>query len=334
MKILFDEIRGHSGVTIWTERLCTHLNHTGISAEIRRHPFSSQFIPLSRFSSQIMSENTLQHTNSWCGCAFRTNIPQVVTVHSSVHQPELNRYKTPGQRAYHALIKHYESRSVTGADKVICVSRYTRDLLEKTFGYSDSHVIYNGVDTQVFRPESFPDNSLKFCSDKIRILFVGNLTRLKGADLLPGIMDLLDDRFILMTVHGFRQKMTTLHKRIVCIGTLPESDLMRAYNACDIFLTPSRLEGLSLSTAEAMACGKPVVATNGSSMPEMVIDGRGGFLCTMDVEKNFADNIRYLAEDPELARKMGNFNRQRILDNFTLERMTQEYTKIYHSLAG
>jgi Glycosyltransferase len=104
------------------------------------------------------------------------------------------------------------------------------------------------------------------------------------------------------------------------------------YNYADIFLFPTRLEGFGLSVAEAMACGKPIVTTDCSSMPELVIDGKGGFLCEMDNVKDFADSIRILAEDSGLRRQMGTFNRARVIEKFSLDRMVQEYITVYKKL--
>jgi glycosyltransferase involved in cell wall biosynthesis len=108
--------------------------------------------------------------------------------------------------------------------------------------------------------------------------------------------------------------------------------MVKVYNACDIFLTPSRLEGFGLSVAEAMACGKPVVATNCSSLPELVEDNKGGFLCRVDNLNDFSEKIRYLGENEEERRNMGVFNRERVNQLFTIEKMVNNYIRLYRSL--
>ena len=332
MKIIFDSISDQSGANIWTQRMSKYLKDVRIDTEIRNHSLFYQFIRPFHFRKQTYPDNTVQHTNSWSGWSLKTDLPQVITEHTAVHQSDLDAYKTRGQRAYHAVIRKYEAKSVLCADKVICVSRFSQDCLEKTFGYPDSQVIYNGVDTQVFQPISLLDSPYRMYPDKILILFVGNLTLLKGAELLPRIMDLLDDRFILLTVHGFKQKMKISHKRIINIGTLPEIEMVKIYNACDIFLSPSRLEGFGLSVAEAMACGKPVVSMNCSSLPELVVDGKGGFLCGIDNIREFADHIQYLAGEPDERKRMGRFNREKVEEKFTLEQMVKNYIRVYKLL--
>ena len=99
-------------------------------------------------------------------------------------------------------------------------------------------------------------------------------------------------------------------------------------NLCDILLIPSWLEGMSLSTLEAMACAKPVVAFDCSSFPELIIDGKGGFLPEKDDVNGLVEPIKYLAEDRSVQEKMGQFNREWIFDRFTLPEMEKKYRSL------
>ena len=81
-----------------------------------------------------------------------------------------------------------------------------------------------------------------------------------------------------------------------------------------------------------MACERPIVATNYSSIPELVIDGKGGFLCEMDNVDDFVDKIGILSKDENLRKKMGIFNRKKVLRDFSIEKMGKSYIKIYKDL--
>jgi glycosyltransferase involved in cell wall biosynthesis len=163
------------------------------------------------------------------------------------------------------------------ADAVICVSNFTRKRLKEVYGISDAHVIHNGIDTSVFKPK-VPGNPPRIPEGKTVIFFAGNLSKRKGGDLLPPIMEQLGDRFVLLLATTNDSQKLTPCRTIQNLGNLTPAQLVDTYNRCDIFLSASRLEGFGLSVAEAMACGKPVVATNCSSLPELVVDGKGGFL--------------------------------------------------------
>jgi glycosyltransferase involved in cell wall biosynthesis len=145
-------------------------------------------------------------------------------------------------------------------------------------------------------------------------------------------MDRLGNEYTLLVASGQKQGSVLGCKNIINLGDLRLNQLVAIYNRCDIFLTPSRLEGFGLSVAEAMACEKPVVATNCSSLPELVVDGKGGFLCQMDNVEDFVQKIRYFAADENLRREMGLFNRRRVEEKFTIEKMTKGYIQIYQSL--
>jgi glycosyltransferase involved in cell wall biosynthesis len=142
----------------------------------------------------------------------------------------------------------------------------------------------------------------------------------------------LGEQYILLLATGQRGSSFSNFNNIINIGHLDLAHLVMAYNRCDIFLSASRLEGFGLSVAEAMACGKPVVATNGSSLPELVIEGKAGFLCKMDDVRGFAEKIRYLGENEQERRTMGRFNRERVSELFTTEKMVNNYIRLYRSL--
>jgi len=78
-----------------------------------------------------------------------------------------------------------------------------------------------------------------------------------------------------------------------------------------------------------MACGLSVVATNCSSLPELVDEGKGGFLCGLGDVDDFAAKINLLAENGGLRREMGDYNRTKLEQMFTLRRMVAEYEELF-----
>jgi glycosyltransferase involved in cell wall biosynthesis len=332
MKIAIKQVHGGSGVDIWAENLCSGIRRHGHECSMDIRSGFYQFFPaFVQLTNNRDIEDIIQ-SNTWNGFAFKGEIPLVATEHHVVHDPSYDPYRTLPQRIYHRWIYRCERRSLAVADAVTCVSQYTQKKLEESFGFSDSQVIYNGIDTTVFKPIEQDMHIWNIPHNKTVLFFAGNLSRRKGADLLPSIMKHLGENFVLVIATGQRKTSFSNLDNIINIGHQDLKHLVMAYNRCDIFLSASRLEGFGLSVAEAMACGKPVVATNGSSLPELVIDKKGGFLCRMDDVKDFADKIRHLAADDDLRREMGAFNRHRVEEKFTIEKMTAEYLHLYSSL--
>jgi glycosyltransferase involved in cell wall biosynthesis len=116
------------------------------------------------------------------------------------------------------------------------------------------------------------------------------------------------------------------------LGRIEHADMPAVYQSMDALFMPSVREGFGLCVAEAMACGLPVVACRESAMPELVEAGRGGTLCPVDDVACYADAIRRLADDRVSARRMGEFNRGRIEEQFTQVRMIEEYRALFESV--
>jgi glycosyltransferase involved in cell wall biosynthesis len=333
MKIAIRQVRGNSGTDVWADSLCRGLLRAEHECSVDLLSKVFQFAPvLARLSLDLPSCDIIQG-NSWNAATFKGETPLVVTDHLVVHDPAYDSYRTLPQKIYHRWIYRCEQQSLDAADAVVCVSEDTRDKLEATFGYSDASVIHNGVDIDLFKPVEVNRKTWNVPENKTVLFFAGNLSRRKGADLLPAILKELGEGFILLTTSGNRVQSQNNIPHSRDLGYLNLQMLIDMYNLCDIFLLPSRLEGLSLSTLEAMACAKPVVAFNCSSFPELILDGKGGFLSEKDNVLKMVDSIRYLAEDRSVREKMGKYNRERILDRFTLERMVADYIRVYQSLS-
>ncbi|MEI6610843.1 MAG: glycosyltransferase family 4 protein, partial [Deltaproteobacteria bacterium] len=116
------------------------------------------------------------------------------------------------------------------------------------------------------------------------------------------------------------------------LGRISIEDMPKLYRNCNILLFPSVREGFGLAAAEAMSCGIPVVATDCSSLPELIDDGKGGFLCPLGDVDAFADKIRYLAENSQLRREMGDYNRAKVEKMFTLDRMIGQYKELFEEV--
>lgn len=332
MKIGIHQVRGGSGVDVWAKNLCKGIQFLGHECRLELQSPLFQFIPALAYLLPVVTGYDIIHSNTWNGFVFREKCPLVVTEHHVIHDPAYSPYKTIPQKIYHRWIYHCEQTSLKVADAVTCDCEYTQRKLKEVFGYSDAHLVYVGIDENLFRPNIINRNEQEIPTEKTVLFFAGNLSIRKGADLLPAIMKQLGEDYLLLVASGQKQGSIMGCKNIINLGRLTLQQLVDTYNLCDIFLSSSRLEGFGLSIAEAMACGKPVVATNCTSIPELVVDERGGSLCQMNDVKDFAEKIQFIASDEDLRRAMGLFNRRRVEDMFTIERMTKGYLDIYRSL--
>jgi L-malate glycosyltransferase len=280
----------------------------------------------------------LVHTHAEYGSLFRRKgKPLLITLHhSSVDGNYLASLPLPIRVHHRLLLKSYVREALDIADKVVAVSFHTRSAYHQLFEKDlKIDVIYNGIDPTLFGPAE-----IEFAPTdrRVVIFFSGNHTRRKGFDLLAPVMKRLGDAFVLRYTAGMRRSVSSAMgvldmPNMKCLGHLSEKQLLAEINRADIVFQPSRLEGFGFSILEAMACGKPVVSTNCSAIPELIEHGKGGYLCEPDSVEQMATAIRNLAQSVELRRKMGAHNRQIVLSRFTLEQMASQHLGLYRTLS-
>lgn len=187
------------------------------------------------------------------------------------------------------------------ARKVFFVNKIKADRLYKK--YKNIVWLPNGVDTKTFRPidKSIARKKLKLPLDKKILLSVGSLIPVKNYQLLIKSVALLTKNnhdiccFIIGTGSEKSRlleliKVLSLENSIKIIPHLPNKQLPLWYNACDIYCITSRHESFGITQIEAMACGRPVVATrNGSS--ETIIPNYCGVITKENTVKENTKNI-------------------------------------------
>jgi glycosyltransferase involved in cell wall biosynthesis/GT2 family glycosyltransferase len=106
-------------------------------------------------------------------------------------------------------------------------------------------------------------------------------------------------------------------------------DVRALLDGADIVVLPSRFEGLPLALLEAMAVGRPIVATDVPGTRELVTDGQTGLLVRPDDPDQLANAIRRLLDDPDLARRLGEAGREQVTERFGLDQMVASVGTVY-----
>src|SRR5207253_1333193 len=127
-----------------------------------------------------------------------------------------------------------------------------------------------------------------------------------------------------------RTQAERLGVEVQLLGFLPADELAAAYNAASCLVHVCPVETFGLTVAEAMACGRPVVAVASGALPE-VVDGVG-VLAPPDDPAAFAEAVRALLADPARAAALGAAARDRAVDAFSMERMGREYGEALEAL--
>jgi glycosyltransferase involved in cell wall biosynthesis len=172
------------------------------------------------------------------------------------------------------------------------------------------------------------------------VMTLGRLTHMKGqwhlVDAVPGLMARFPDLAVVLVGDGpLRQ---ALEKRAAALGAVGavrfpghRTDARQLLDAADVFVLPSRHEGMPLVALEAMEAGLPVVATRVIGSEEVVVDGVTGALVRPGDPAALGAALGRLLADPGLRRRQGAAGRCRYLAGFTRARMAADTTAVYES---
>jgi glycosyltransferase involved in cell wall biosynthesis len=227
-----------------------------------------------------------------------------------------------------------EKRVVEACDLVVVGSEFARRQLADSLGARVDHVAVApyGVDARFApRPPRTDLRSRYGLGDEPVVLFFGGLKARKNLLLLLDVWaavarEVPSARLIIAgggpLLQPLRRRAVAagLDDRITFTGYVPEGEKADHFNLAGIFVFPSALEGFGLAVAEAMSSGLPVVASDRGSIPELVVDGEGGFLCDPARPAAFVEALVRLLSDPALRAKQGAANAERVERCFRWER--------------
>jgi len=319
-----------NGAYIVHKRIEEHIHNYEVIPYSPYRTFFPPFLtPLGRFSHAGL----IHTTPDYAFFHARKSIPLIVTFHGYVLDRFMQDYSSVLQNIHcRTDLKIYIKLAVAMADVITAVSQFTANLVKQEMQLTNDRirVIYNGIDLEFFKPQI---NQKKKRAKRINVLFSGKLTRRKGANWLIPIADKLNRNITVNYTSGLQISGNLAnHPQLKCLGTVPYRDMPAVYQDADILLFPTVREGLPLAAVEAMSCGLPVVATNCSSLPELVDHGKGGFLCQLGHVNEFAEKINILSESPLLRHEMGEYNRSKIEEKFTLNRMIKQYRELFEEV--
>lgn len=246
-------------------------------------------------------------------------------------------------------------------DLLITVSHSMAEIIAATHHQPREkiRVIHNGFDTRPFAQAALPIAA----REKLRrtmappegkiLLFAGRLTPAKGlkaffaaAAQVTSSMD--NVRYLVIgesatraaaqMIDGLQRQYATLQPKLKMLGKIPRRQLAMLYQVADVAIVPSIYEPFGYAAAEAMAAGVPVVASNTGGLAEIITHGKTGLLVPTYVDEEgvhhvdaaaLAEAQLTLLRDSSLAIRLGQAGQQRILCDFTLDKMVAETIQAY-----
>ena len=296
----------------------------------------------------------LVHSHTWYAnigghlAKLLHGIPHVMTSHSLEPQ---RPWKAEQLGGGYAVSSWCEQVSIEAADAVIAVSRGMRADILGCYPAVDPdrvHVIHNGIDPALWRPDDARDAPAEFGIDPERpsVAFVGRITRQKGVpDLLRAAASFDPDAQLVLCAGApdtpeIGQEVRDLVAALQAERTgvvwieqmLPPDRLRQILSAATVFVCPSVYEPFGLVNLEAMACGTAVVGTAVGGIPEIVVEEETGLLVPPSEPDAMAAAVNRLVRDTDLAARMGAAGRTRVEDHFTWAAVAQTTAELYRSL--
>jgi alpha-maltose-1-phosphate synthase len=291
------------------------------------------------------------------------DVPHVATVHSL--EPR-RPWKAEQLGGGYALSSFCERIGLEGADAVIAVSEGSKvDILDAYPAIDEARVrvIYNGIDTEEYRPDPGTDVLERLGIDPGRpsVVFVGRITRQKGVPHLVRAAQDFDPAAQLVLCAGAPdtpeigaevaegvERLKAARDGVFWIEQmLPKTDVIQLLSHATVFACPSIYEPLGIVNLEAMACEAAVVASATGGIVEVVVDGDTGFLVPLEqapgsidpvdpegFSRAFAARVNELIADPELAGRMGRAGRARAVERFGWPAIAEQTVAVYREVAG
>ena len=286
-------------------------------------------------------------------------IPHVATVHSL--EP-LRPWKAEQLGGGYALSSFCERTALEAADAIIAVSEgMRRDLLAcyPAIEPGRVEVIYNGVDTEEYRPDDGTDVLERHGIDPEQpsVVFVGRITRQKGVPyLLEAALDFEPQAQLVLCagapdtpeigaeVERLVGRLRAERGNVIWLDRmLPKPEVVQLLSHATVFVCPSIYEPLGIVNLEAMACEAAVVATATGGIVEVVEDGATGLLVPFEPNPDgsqapqdpegfvagIAARVNELLRDPDRARAMGRAGRQRVIERFAWPAIAEQTATLY-----
>jgi len=290
------------------------------------------------------------HDNAGLFYGLRTLQRWGYPVVSTVHHPntidrDIALAQTDGWLARGVIRRWYgfvrmQRRVIRDVDHLITVSRRTRRDIAQEYGIDPDRVdvVYNGIDTERFRPRPEIDR------DPDRLMAVTSarwFRKNKGFELLmdafqivakdrPGLKLILVGSPEEGGATGVELMNRGIADRVVFLEDVSFEKLIKLYARTSVFVVPSLYEGFGLPAAEAMACATPVVVTDAGGLPEVV--GDAGRIVSPHDPEALAEAVGGLLDDPEGRNRLGRRGRRRVVEHFQWSRAARETRQVYRKV--
>ena len=211
---------------------------------------------------------------------------------------------------------------------IVVPSKYIYDLVKQsplTKHFENVHIIPLGIDLDFFNDKIGKKEARKELNlpEKDIVIFLRAQDALKGTKYVVEALEKLEtDKHITVLTCDEKNKLNTIKEKynIVDMGTMDDKQLLYAYNACDMFLMPSKGESFGMMAVEAMACSRPVIVFDNTALPSVTFAPECGVLVENNNSIKLMEAIKHLIDNPEEGEKRGLLGRKIAEENYNIKK--------------
>lgn len=277
------------------------------------------------------------HAAHYAFAATRAGYPTIYTIHGVLPRERRIYTKTLFDRLRYGLLAFYQWRALRRVDRLVAISPYVMG----AYAHIRS-APWVRIDNPV--PQSFFD--LEDHSEPGRVLYAGSIDERKDLLMLlsavdrarqafPGLTLRIAGRATSVDYHGRVKAFVEAHDLqgvVHFLGLLQREALMEEYSLCAILALSSLQESAPMVVIEAMAAGKPVVATHVGGVPDLVAEGETGYIVPAGDAAAMARRLCDLLSDVKLRERMGKRARDVARGRFCVGRVARSYHDLYHKV--
>jgi len=316
------------------------------SGAINRYTLHGEFLFRSLIrSKKLLSQKRIDIVHHMLPAVFNYTFSPVALLVKNLKQPfvfgplSTHFYERPtSERVFLPLTSRLHEATVQRCARLIAITNQTRSLYKTLVDEEKMSVIPFGVDTEAFKPikEEQPQ-------EELRMLYAGSLYALKG---LPYLLKALANvkkfglRANLIIIGEGEQKEALvalakaldIAKEVKFEGRVPYSSMPKYYNHCDVFCYPTLGEPFGKAVIEAMASGKPVIATNIGGPAEIIQNGVDGILVPAANSEAIAVQVDRLMRNENERRRIGKNARETAVRHYSWVKIAEKYHQLYSEL--
>lgn len=266
----------------------------------------------------------------------KLNIPKTFTTHNPDAMAFYKEFAIENNKSnyfFFNIKKRIEENIMSRSDIIIALTNSIKDYLYEN-GFTNTTIIPNAVNHKKYENKG----------DENYILYAGRLSKVKGLPFLIQAFSNISKNFnIDLMIVGSGPDETKLRKMVASekikerVHFIPmvKKDKLREYlSKCSIFVLPSLYETMGVALLEAMASGKPVVASDIPGPQDVITHGKNGFLFEKGNASELKEYLELLLSDEKLRKKIGENARKRIEEKYTFTKIADEYLKLFNYLVG